>query len=654
MVWICCRKSRMLVVLFGGAVACLVTGAFDASLYAASVAPPATFDLSALLATVSTSLLILSVIFFLRLNRRNRKKLAEMVRGRKESFHTLQQELTVTKEQLQLQIDEMTLLRNELKQSDENLHEQVAVYRSTYNRLLDTEEMLTLQLDAVADSSQKFKAVFNYSPIMIVVTSLPEGIVTEVNQKFIDMYGYARGEIVGKTTSELGIWLSPEERSRYLKQLILDGGFVKNYETEMRRKNGELFPVIISGVHMEIAGKPCALNALIEITELKRLQYQLSQSQKMDVVGQLTDGIIHDFNNMLAGIMASSELLKLQMSPEDKNRKLVDIIIDATSRSAGLTRELLAFSRKGGVDCLPVHINVCIASAMGLLERTIGKQIELVARLEAGNPVVKGDQTQLQHALLNLAVNARDAMPQGGTITFGTTVRLLDDFSCRSLGMSLPTGSYLEIMVSDTGVGMTQAVLDRIFEPFFTTKESGSGTGLGLTAVYGTVQNHGGQITVQSQPGAGTVFKLFLPLHDGRPTPPDAARRVVTGTGGVLLVDDEELLRVIGQEMLEGFGYTVFVAEDGTQALQVFEQHRDDIALVLMDVIMPKMGGKETFLQLRERAPHLKVLFCSGFLMEGGEAELLELGGVGFIQKPFNRSELSSMVAKAMGGTVEV
>ena len=642
------RDGRFLQVITGGTVVCLLSGYFDAPLYAAAT-PPLSFDTPSLLALVFLSLLIVSVLFFLRILALNRKKMTELVQSRRELFHSLQQELALTREQLKDQINETNQSRNKLKASEENLRQQVEAYRSTHNRLLDAEEMLKLQLDAVAESSQKFKAVFDHSPITVALTAFPEHSVTEVNQKFIDMYGYSREEIIGKTTAELGIWVSPEERSRYLKQLILDGGFVKNYETNMRRKNGELFPVLISGVHLEVAGKPCALNAVIEITELKRLQYQLAQSQKMDVIGQLTGGIVHDFNNMLAGIMASSELLKLRMVNDEKNKKLVDIIIDATARSAGLTRELLAFSRKEGVDSLPIHINVCIAAAMSLLERTIGKQIELVVRLEAGNPVVKGDQTQLQNALLNLAVNARDAMPQGGILTFATTVRLLDDFSCRSLGIILPTGSYLEIMVSDTGVGMSQAVLDRIFEPFFTTKEAGMVTGLGLTAVYGTVQNHGGEITVQSQPGVGTVFKIFLPLFEERTKPAVETRRAVTGKGGVLLVDDEELLRVIGQEMLEGLGYTVFLAKEGIRSLQAYDRHRDEISLVLMDVIMPKMGGKETFTQLRKRDPELKVLFCSGFLLEGAEKELMQMGGAGFIQKPFNRSDLSRVVASAMG-----
>ena len=221
------RDGRFLQVITGGTVVCLLSGYFDAPLYAAAT-PPLSFDTPSLLALVFLSLLIVSVLFFLRILALNRKKMTELVQSRRELFHSLQQELALTREQLKDQINETNQSRNKLKASEENLRQQVEAYRSTHNRLLDAEEMLKLQLDAVAESSQKFKAVFDHSPITVALTAFPEHSVTEVNQKFIDMYGYSREEIIGKTTAELGIWVSPEERSRYLKQLILDGGFVKN------------------------------------------------------------------------------------------------------------------------------------------------------------------------------------------------------------------------------------------------------------------------------------------------------------------------------------------------------------------------------------------------------------------------------------------
>ncbi len=416
----------------------------------------------------------------------------------------------------------------------------------------------------------------------------------------------------------------------------------------MRRKEGGAFPALFSGVLLEIAGKQAILCAVMEITEQKRLQNQLVQSQKMDVVGQLAGGVAHDFNNMLAGIMSAAELLKLRLLNDSKNGKMVDAIIAAATRSADLTRKLLTFSRKGTPVSGPVHIHDTITAVMSLLERTIDKQILLSARLDDGSPVVMGDQTQLQNALLNLGVNARDAMPQGGILTYETAGKVLDEAACRSLGVSLLPGRYLEITVSDTGVGMTKEVMSHIFEPFFTTKAVGKGTGLGLAAVYGTVRSHNGEVCVWSEPGGGSVFKIYLPLVEGAVVPPVCNGEATLGKGGVLLVDDEEILRDVGRDLLESLGYTVFLAENGADALKLFAAHGTDISLVMLDMIMPKMGGKETFLRLREQAPGVKVLFCSGFHREGTADELVELGARGFIQKPYNRSELSRAVAKAL------
>jgi PAS domain S-box-containing protein len=507
--------------------------------------------------------------------------------------------------------------------------------------------MLRVQLDAVEESSQKFKAVFEHSPITVALTTLPEGKFSEVNRAFTTMFGYSPEEALGKTTVELGVWQHEVDRNLYL-QLLRTDGFVHNLEADMFRKGGEEFTVLFSGLRLDIVGKPFVLSTVMEITEQKRLQNQLYQSQKMDVIGQMAGGIAHDFNNMLAGIMAAAELLKKRLPTDEKNHKMVDTILKATTRSADLTRELLTFSRKGAALSCPVRIHDVIATVMNLLERTIDKQIRLVSRLNDGDPVVMGDQTQLQNALLNLGVNARDAMPQGGELTYSTVVKVLDETSCKALGPAVSPGTFLEIAVEDTGTGMTKAVMEHLFEPFFTTKVVGKGTGLGLSAVYGTVQGHHGELSVQSRLGVGSVFKIYLPMVAAIPDPPPCRGAVITGTGGVLLVDDEELLRDVGRDLLEDLGYSVYLAENGVQALQVFAAERSNISLVILDMIMPKMGGKETYLRLREQDPTVKALFCSGFHEEGTEKELMELGACGFIQKPFGRNELSVAVAEAL------
>jgi PAS domain S-box-containing protein len=612
--------------------------------------PPSTFAINKTLlwTGVLFSLFCLVGLVLMTLNVRKRRRLEEMLRQKIDQFQESQEELLATEEMLRAQVDEFMQSQDELQATEEMLREQIEDYQTTHDQLLATEEMLRVQLEVVEESSQKFKAVFEHSPITVALTTLPAGTFSEVNQAFIEMFGYLREEALGKTTVELGVWLREDDRNSYLK-LLRDNGYVHNYEAEMRRKNGEIFQVLFSGVLLEIAGNPCVLSAVMEISEQKRLQNQLYQSQKMDVVGQLAGGIAHDFNNMLAGIMAAAELLKLRLPADDKNQKMVNTIIDATTRSADLTRELLTFSRKGTAASNPVHIHDTIAAVMSLLERTVDKSIRLSSRFEGECPLVLGDQSQLQNALLNLGVNARDAMPNGGTLTYSTALRDLDSVACRTLGISLAPGRYLEIAVSDTGVGMTKAIMEHIFEPFFTTKIVGKGTGLGLAAVYGTIQNHHGELHVQSEPGAGSIFKIYLPMIEECSVPQICSLEAVSGSGGVLLVDDEKILRDIGRDLLEDLGYSVFLAENGEHALEVFSEHYSDISLVILDVMMPKMGGKEAFIRLREQSPDLKILFCSGFSHESTSEELVQLGASGFIQKPYNRSELSRAVAKAIG-----
>lgn len=579
-------------------------------------------------ATLTAAALVAVILILLfRTMLRMEQRLSGALQQRVAAYQASQHELQLTGQQLQAQVDD---------------------YQQTHDRLLATERSLQVQLESAAENSQKFKAVFDNSPITVALTTVPDGTFFEVNQAFIDTFGYEREAVLGKTTTDLGMWLQAGDRERYL-QSLRDNGSVHNFETQMRRKDGEIITVLFSGTLLEIAGKPFVLSAVMEITEQKRLQEQLQQSQKMDVVGQLAGGIAHDFNNMLAAILGTAELLQRRMTGDQNNLRMIGTIIEAASRSADLTRDLLAFSRKQQGGTAPVDIHATVNSVMALLVRTIDRRIVLHKHLLAGNPIVYGDQTQLENALLNLGINARDAMPEGGSLTFTTTEIQLDGAACLAQGISLTPGRYLEISVADSGDGMAPETIEHIFEPFFTTKAVGQGTGLGLAAVYGTVTSHGGEVRVQSQPGVGSVFTIYLPLAAaaGHSVPPES-QEPVRGSGGILLVDDEAILRAVGRDLLEELGYTVYLAEDGEQALQQYAARYDQIVLVLLDMIMPRMAGKETFLRLRELDPQVRVLFCSGFHREGTAEELVALGARGFIQKPYRRSDLSRAVAAAL------
>src|SRR5512133_161669 len=390
-----------------------------------------------------------------------------------------------------------------------------------------------------------------------------------------------------------------------------------------------------------------SLQALLD--DQKRMEEQIRQTQKMDVVGQLAGGVAHDFNNMLTAILGSAELMVKYVKGDPVAMKLLANIQKAASRSAELTGQLLAFSRKGQKHMVHVQMDTSIREVISLLERTIDKNITLETRLIANKTGVIGDPALLQNALLNLGVNARDAMPAGGVVTFATANVELDPGYCESSPFDITPGPYIEISVSDTGTGMTKDIIQHMFEPFYTTKEVGKGTGLGLAAVYGTITGHHGCINIYSEPGLGTVFKLYLPLSSKKKMEDTSRDELIRGSGGVLLVDDEEILRAVGKLFLEELGYRVYLAEDGEQALEMYGREREHISLVMLDVVMPVMGGKEALIRLKESYPDIRILICSGFNQEGSLEELKRLGAQGFLNKPYILNELSRAVAEAIG-----
>lgn len=543
----------------------------------------------------------------------------------------------------------------ELKATEEQLRGKVKEYRETHDQLLATEEMLRVQIGEyeatqklLNDSNISLQTLFDVSPLAIIVSSFPEGVIRSINRTFSDDFGYAYDAVVGNTGLELGFWVDKYERDRFLK-LMQDQKGISGFATEITTFSGVTRNVLLYSNLMDFKNEKCLLIVFLDVTEQKRMEDQIRQTQKMDVIGQLAGGVAHDFNNMLTAILGSAELMARHVKDDFDALQLLGNIQQAASRSADLTGQLLAFSRKGQKNAVLISIHSAIYEVISLLKRTVDKKINLETRLIAKETNVTADPALLQNALLNLGLNARDAMPEGGTIIFTTANIDLDACYCESSAYDIAPGQYIEISVSDTGMGMSKDIVERIFEPFFTTKGIGKGTGLGLAAVYNTVKEHHGSLSVYSEAGMGTIFKLYLPISAEENTVSSASAEVTQGSGGILLVDDEPLIRNVGRDLLQNMGYQVYLAEDGEQALEVYARDKENISLVILDMVMPRMGGKETLEQLIKNHPEARVLIASGFHQDWNVDTLLNIGAKGFIHKPYSWLELCKAVSDAIG-----
>jgi PAS domain S-box-containing protein len=401
-------------------------------------------------------------------------------------------------------------------------------------------------------------------------------------------------------------------------------------------------------------GQPTRIiGAIMDITEQKRLEEELRQAQKMEAVGHLAGGVAHDFNNLLTIISGSSEMLLQRLPPGDPGRDLLSEIRHAGNRAADLTRQLLAFSRRSVLAPKLLDLNESVRDSKKLLRRLIGEDVELETQLAAELDPVRVDPVQLGQVIMNLAVNARDAMPTGGKLAIETRNGELDDASSAKIAGAVP-GRYVVLRVSDTGSGMTPEVQARLFEPFFTTKETGKGTGLGLAMVYGVVRQSGGFISVDSAPGRGTAFEIYFPAAEGRlpankPAPP-MPKPAATGTETILLVEDEDAVRTVVATVLQQAGYTVLEANGGRAAIDIVTANPESIDLLITDVVMPEMGGRKLVEHLATMRPGLRVLYLSGHtddaLIRHGVLE----ADVAFLQKPFKIAALTTKVREVLSG----
>ena len=389
-----------------------------------------------------------------------------------------------------------------------------------------------------------------------------------------------------------------------------------------------------------------------DITEQVRLEEELRQSVKMDAIGKLAGGIAHDFNNLLTGILGYAELLHAEAEPGSTVHEAAKTIQSAANRAAELTQKLLGFARKGKHQVMPVDVHDIMHDVVALLGRVLDQRVRLTLDFQAEQSTVMGDPTQMQQIFMNLAVNARDAMPEGGDLSFHSSTVSLDD-TARVTRRRLAPGDYLAIEVADTGCGMPDDVLERIFDPFFTTKSAGEGIGLGLSMVYGIIENHGGSIDVSSQCGHGTTFTVLLPLNDQRQAQVAAeearAHHARDTAGCILLVDDEPVVRKAAGRMIESLGYEVVIATGGQEAADYYRQNADRVALVIIDMAMPGMDGRECFRAMRQVNPHVKAILSSGYGQDGRAQQILDDGILCFVQKPFRMEALADAIEKALG-----
>lgn len=658
--------------------------------------------------------------------------------------------------------DLLRLKGEELEAVNEELQAEMEEFEAMNSELIDANQQLI-------ESEEKFSKAFSINPSAMVISSLDDGEIFEVNASFLHTFGYTKDEVIGKTVFDMNIYDDPEQRD-LVTGFVREEGFIRNLEIAVKTSSGETKYVLLSADFVTIhdrkymltvmtditerkrideamklnekryrllfetavdaimvldgsvftdcntqacrlflrsreeilgstpgsltpefqpdgtlsslkiaekiaaaySGTPqffewlhsrsdgttvdceVALNAFSigdaqyllaivrDITEKKRIEMRLSHMQKMDAIGQLAGGVAHDFNNQLSGILGYAEILSMRLG-DSGLKKYSDGIISVAMRSADLTKKLLAFARKGQFQLARVDMHNIIDETVEILQHSIDRRISIIKKYNSAQAVVSGDPAQLQNALLNLGLNARDAMREGGILTFETEEIYLEKDMQKVQIMDVREGDYISVSITDTGCGLTDAARMHLFEPFFTTKESGKGTGMGLASVYGTVKNHNGTISVYSEAGIGTTFRIYLPLigergesiqRGGSEQLPDVPPL------RILVVDDEDIVRGVLSEMLKDLGHSLIEASNGMEGVSAYRDKWREIDLVIIDMIMPEMNGRDAFLEMKRINPDIKAILSSGFSMDEESQMMLTEGVMGFIHKPYRKSDL--------------
>ncbi len=497
------------------------------------------------------------------------------------------------------------------------------------------------------ESEEKYRTLVESSSDAILMLDKERKIVS-CNRAFLDLFGYTHTEVLGRSVR----MIHPSDSSfRAFGQAaypVIESRNSFRAEWGFARKDGRIIPAetvtsVIKGPGGSIRGYVAIIR---DITEKQQIQTQLHEAQKMEAIGTLAGGIAHDFNNLLMTIQGNASLVLLEADPGHRHYEYLKNILTQVRSGARLTAQLLGYARKGKYEVRPMDFNALVKDVSDAFGRT-RKEVTIQRKLAVDLPAIEADEGQMEQLLLNFFVNAADAMPSGGHLTLETSH--VGHKQMRGRLYDPKPGGYVSLAITDTGVGMDKQTQERIFEPFFTTKEMGRGTGLGLASVYGIAKSHGGHIEVESEKGRGTTFTVFLPVS--KQTPPvrvEVPGQALGGSETVLIVDDEELVLEVGAGMLERLGYNVHKANSGREAIDLYKENSTAIDLVILDMIMPQLGGGQVYDRLKETNPHVKVLLSSGYSVEGQASDILKRGCDGFIQKPFTIEELSQKVREIL------
>jgi len=506
---------------------------------------------------------------------------------------------------------------------------------------------------ALRESEERFREMAELMPQTVFEMDLT-GRLTFVNRNAFDTFGYTQQDFDrGLSSWEI---ITPQDRHRAMENVakILNGEAIGLNEYTARRKDGSTFPIMIHSTAIVREGQLMGLRGfIIDMTERKRaeeerirLETQFQQAQRLETIGTLAGGIAHDFNNLMTTILGNTSLVLYDIDPSHPHYEPLKNIERQIKRGAELTTQLLGYARKGKYYVKPVSLNLIVEESSTAFGRT-RKELTILRELASGLSPIEADKGQIQQVLLNLFVNAADAMPDGGKLILKT--KNVRHNEIKSKHYDPTPGNYVSLSVTDTGVGMDENILERIFDPFFTTKETGKGSGLGLASVYGIVKNHGGYIDVQSEKNRGTCFRIFFPASDKKVTEPkEPTPEIKQGSGTILIVDDEEMVLDIGIKVLKKLGYTVLNAKNGREAVALFQEHGDTINLVILDIVMPDIGGGEVYDRLKEIRPDVKVLLSSGYSIDGQARDIMDRGCDGFIQKPFSMKALSEKLSEIL------